>query len=335
MTTAGGSPQTIVIAGRGVVGLTTAYYLALMGLDVEVWSVARRRPSSHAACALFLPYFGTSTGIRMDEWTRLSWDCFSRIGAVDASGVRPIRMIEMYREPVPVPDVLQRLTPVRAYRRFDLPRDFSYVWDFRTWLIDMPIYMAYLERRCAQAGVRFMDRMCSPDAVSADDAVAVVNCTGYWSIFEFGSRDIEPVRGQAILLPKAPLDFALGGDEFMIAPRQDGILFGSLWQRGRTSGDATVIDTRRLLDELQMWSRSPVLRSLKLRIDSPDVQVALAGVRPYSEHGSFVRVGRSACGTVPIVHNTGHGGSGVALSWGVAAEVHATLADLLRFARQW
>lgn len=325
MTTAGGSHQIIVIAGRGVVGLTTAYYLASMGWDVEVWSVPERQPSSYAACALFLPYFGTASSSRMDEWTRASWDRFSLIGAEVSSGVRPIRMMEMHRERSAIPDVLHKLTAVRMYQRNDLPRDFSYVWDFRTWLIDIPIYMAYLERLCNEIGVQFRDRMCTPESVSAAQVIAIVDCTGYWSSYEFGSSNIAPIRGQAILLPRAPLEFALGGDEFILAPRQDGILFGSLWQVGETDGRATLIDTRRLLDELQLWSRSPLLRQVRLRADPADVRVVLAGIRPYIDDGSFVRLDSASTWRVPVVHNTGHGGSGVALSWGVAAEVHVTL----------
>jgi D-amino-acid oxidase len=320
-----GSRQIVVIAGRGAVGLTTAYYLASMGWDVEVWSMPDRQPSSYAACALFLPYFGTALSSRMDEWARASWDRFSLIGAEVSSGVRPIRMMEMHREHNAAPEVLRKLTAVRTYQRNDLPRDFSYVWDFKTWLIDIPIYMTYLERLCGEIGVQFRDRMCTPESVSAAHVAAIVDCTGHWSAYEFGSRDIAPVRGQAILLPRAPLEFALGGDEFILAPRQDGILFGSLWQVGETDGRATVFDTRRLLDELRTWSRSPLLRHARLRVDPADVLVVLAGVRPYSEDGSFVRLGSTSRGRVPVVHNTGHGGSGVALSWGVAAEVHATL----------
>ena len=46
-----------------------------------------------------------------------------------------------------------------------------------------------------------------------------------------------------------------------------------------------------------------------------------AGLRPIREGG--IRLERASCGVrgVPVLYNYGHGGSGVVVSWGCAAEV--------------
>ena len=319
----------VVVAGQGVVGLTTACCLATRGWSVEIWSIEERRPSSYAACALFLPYFGTAESPKTERWSRASWQRFSHIAEDDSSGVRAIRMMEMFGKATTVPVVLRDLTLVDSYRRDDLPQGFSYVWDFATWLIDVPIYVSYLMRLCLESGVKFESRMCTRDSVHQRSVAAVIDCTGHWSSCEFDAEDVKPVRGQAVVLPSIPLDFALGGDEFILAPRSDGLIFGSLWQEGDRSDKARDVDTRRLLDELGSWCSAPLLDQFGLRSNASDVRAVLTGVRPYLESGDFVRVDAPVNGWGPVIHNTGHGGSGVGLSWGTAEEVGTLLASLV------
>ena len=192
----------------------------------------------------------------------------------------------------------------------------AYVWDFHTWFIEIPIYKRYLEGKCLSSHVQFRDLMCSPATAQLPGVQAVIDCTGHWSAREFQVGEVIPVRGQSLLLPVAPLQFAVGAGEYILAPRSDGILFGSLWQAGDDGADARDSDTNRLLAELRAWSRSPLLEQANLRTSRNSVRSILAGVRPYLESGNFVRADSRSDGHAPIVHNIGHGGSGVGLSWG-------------------
>ena len=225
------------------------------------------------------------------------------------------------------PEVLVSLTKVDSYRRADLPRDFSHVWDFETWLIDTPKYMRFLTNICVEAGVKFRNRRCSLDSVTETGVVAVIDCTGSWSSDDFKVIDVRPVRGQAVLLPRTTLEFALCGDEFILASRSDGLMFGSLWEVDDSDVEIRVSDTRLLLSELEVWSHSPLLRNIDLKYRATDVQATLTGVRPYLENGEFVRIDGLHPDFGPIIHNIGHGGSGVALSWGAADEVCRLLAE--------
>lgn len=320
---------TVVVAGSGVVGLTTAYYLASRGWETNIRHVQQRSPSSLAACALFLPYFGTAEGAKTASWFRSSWRYFEAISGRRDSGVSPIRMIEMFRNDDSPPALLESLTSVHWYRRSDLPRDFSSVWDFTTWLIDIPIYIGYLRRLCVDAGVVFSEQLCGPDTVNEPGIAAVVDCCGHWSTQEFGVTAVRPVRGQTIILPRSRLSFALGGDEFILAPRGDGTLFGSLWKEDDSSSDVQVSDTETLLAELGLWCQAPLLSHVNIRMGRDEITGAFAGARPYRKDGHLVTVEAPEDSKGPLIHNTGHGGSGVSLAWGTATEVEILLTKAL------
>ena len=319
----------IVVAGGGIVGLTTAYCLASEGWRTAIRYVKRRNPSSLAACALFLPYFGTSDSPDAAKWFGLSWKHFEEISSDPSSGVKPIRMLEMFREGKPPPTLLESLTSVRSYRCPDLPGDFTHVWDFQTWMIDVPVYMPYLHGLCVNAGVVISEQMCNSATIDEPGVAAVVDCCGHWSASEFGVTAVRPVRGQTVILPKSDLDFALGGDEFVLAPRGDGTLFGSLWQEGDTLGSVRPSDTRSLLAELELWCQAPLLSQLNIHRSVNEVVRSFAGVRPCREDGMFVTREECLDNRGPVIHNTGHGGSGVSLAWGTACEVLALLSEAI------
>ena len=77
-----------------------------------------------------------------------------------------------------------------------------------------------------------------------------LNCTGLGAKALFGDEELVPIKGQlTFLLPQPEVDYiALFGPMYMF-PRRDGILLGATYQRGVTTLDPDVKETRRVLDE--------------------------------------------------------------------------------------
>ena len=63
----------------------------------------------------------------------------------------------------------------------------------------------------------------------------------------------------------------------------------------------------------------PVLRET-------DILAVSAGIRPFRPNG--VRLEKELLEDMPVIHNYGHGGCGISLAWGCAAEVMALISAL-------
>jgi D-amino-acid oxidase len=118
-----------------------------------------------------------------------------------------------------------------------------------------------------------------------------------------------------VVRPQPQLDFSISADGFYVYPRSTDTVVGGTVEPFAESEepDPPVIAVllraaRRILPEL---SDADVLRTL-------------AGLRPYRRDS--IRIDAETIGSCRVVHNYGHGGSGVTLSWG-SAELAADLAE--------
>lgn len=313
----------VTVVGRGVVGLTTAIVLAERGHEVVCLGMESRVPSSESSCALFLPYFGTGSSHDAVRWATRGFKQFSMLEHDGETGVSRIRMVECFRGEVVPPGSLTSDIEVLAGWRTDLPSPFTYAWEFETFLVDMSRYFNYLETRCVTLGVTLMNGQW-PASNLVPRTEVVVNCAGHWAREFDSGLDIEPVRGQIIVVSGFAGDVAVGGDEYMIAPRSDGCIVGSLWQVGVEEADPSEADAEALLAVLDEWRGAPLLASIAA--GSASLSKVLAGVRPFRAEGPVVAYREDV--HPPMIHNVGHGGSGVALSWGCAEDVAAIVGGL-------
>jgi len=160
------------------------------------------------------------------------------------------------------------------------------------------------------------------------DADVIVNCTGLGAA-ELTGESVYPLRGALVYahndgtrMPRInsahcmAYDESVGGQNMVfIVPRGANLLvLGGLVEPGEWNTELTLDNyppIRQMLSRYQDFL--PVLRDARLATN-PTVRV---GLRPARTSG--VRLDHQP-GT-RIVHNVGHGSSGVTLSWGCAKEV--------------
>src|SRR5689334_8103922 len=143
-------PDVLTI-GAGVSGLTTAVRLAEAGLRVRVR--AQRRPeqtTSAAAGAIWDPIYANHPLVL--SWSTRSYEVFRDMVHAGRPEVRLVPGVEASRRRIPSPDWAQDLPGFRECAAAELPSGFASGWRYTAPIIDMPPYLAYLERRLVAAG---------------------------------------------------------------------------------------------------------------------------------------------------------------------------------------
>jgi D-amino-acid oxidase len=299
-------PEVIVV-GAGVSGLTTAVCLAEAGLKVQIQAAGTdESTTSFAAGATWSPYLVESSE-RARAWSFETLDVLRELAARPGTGVVLRRGVTAAVEP---PEWHDRLDGFRLLGRDDVPDGCAAGWSVVAPVVDMPAYLGYLRRRAEAAGVEIEVRRLA----SLDEAHArtVVNCTGIGARDLVGDSGVIPVRGQIVVVANP------GITEFLVVeadpvtyffPQGGTVVLGGTAEPGddRTEPDP---DTAKAIVER-------CVRLEPLLAGAP-VLGHRVGLRPTR---STVRLEREG----HVIHNYGHGGAGLTLSWACARQVTAML----------
>ncbi|HEY9869897.1 MAG TPA: FAD-dependent oxidoreductase, partial [Candidatus Obscuribacterales bacterium] len=228
-------------------------------------------------------------------------------------------------------------------------------WTFTTYFADMPEYVPYLWSLFeARGGARQMCNAALESILELAKGRPVVNCLGLSSaeIFE-DSAPVVVMRGRQVVVPGAPIitgsnglpvaynytplpnifPRADGNAEYVhFFPRSDGWILGQtrepgvLDAGGRWQGDAV---GGREIDIGGQAIPAPIVElneKILERWVNHDLSgkrlIGREGYRYYRDpQGQGVRLEYQFFEGTPFIHNYGHGGSGITMSWGCAIDV--------------
>jgi len=309
----------VLVLGAGVSGLSCAHELARAGHEVEIWARERQQATtSTVAAAIWYPYHVQPLE-RVVPWALDSLRRFTELAEDPASGIRWQRGSEVFPKGATAPDWIRSLPGAEPLPRRALPAGFEEGFEFDLPVIQTPTYMPWLEHRVLALGVRLQVREASSLAEALEHCPTLVNCTGLGSRTLARDTDLHPVRGQLLRVAQGGmqrfwLDEHQGAHPTYIIPREHDVVLGSSAE-AHVSG--TQADPAMLDSILERCARlEPGLRGAK-------VLGSLVGLRPAR---SSVRLEAEGVAAGRIVHNYGHGGAGVTLSWGCAREVLGLIA---------
>ncbi|QSR30393.1 amino acid oxidase [Nocardioides sp. S5] len=292
----------VIVVGAGVVGLTCAVRLLEAGHRVDI--VARDLPletTSVVAAALWYPYRALPQD-RVTAWAATSYAVFADLARDERTGVRMLTGTEVLR--TPQPDPWWRAAVPSLDRETALPPGYTDGWTFVSPVVDMPVHLRWLKARVEELGGT-LTRM-NLSALPADGTL-VVDATGLGARHFGADPSVTPVRGQVVVLEQVGLErWTLDADgPTYVVPRSREIVVGGTAEEGE-------------------WSRTPdpataeaVLRratALVPELEGARVLRHKVGLRPVRPTVRLERVG-------DVIHTYGHGGAGVTLSWGCAADV--------------
>lgn len=325
-------PRTpALVIGAGVIGLTTAIRLREVGIDANIIAAARTpHVTSDRAAAVFSPH-RLSGDARVIEWGRAAFARFEQIARDHPdSGVSMAPLREFFYEPQSVAPWWGAI--VKDFRRIDdCPADYADGYEARVPRMDMKRFMPWLENRFTrELGGAIDTRSISSLAdLEGEQHHLVINCTGLGARKLVDDELVHPVRGQIlhvaneIGLNECLLDQRRGDVMAYVFPFERYIVLGGTYEAGEWTEETTDAALAGIIDRCRALLRNcgvPGWQDL-----ARTVLARKAGLRPARGVGgddARVRLAdEPKPGGIRVIHNYGHGGAGVTLSWGCADEV--------------
>ncbi|MGH2507226.1 MAG: FAD-dependent oxidoreductase [Ktedonobacteraceae bacterium] len=315
--------MNILIIGCGVSGLTTGLCLLQAGHTVQIW--ARDLPpdtTSNVAAAVWHP-FKAYPPEQVTAWGRATWQKFQALQSTPESGIVMRSFIEVLPTPSPDPWWVTAVPDFHHAKPAELPAGYLDGYAYTTSVIDTRVYLAYLMREFTAHHGQIFQYTLTHLAEAFAHAPIVINCSGLGARALVGDTDLRPAKGQVVRIKpngfqQVLVDETSSHGLTYIVPRLHDIVLGGTYEE---YNEQTDIDPAVTQSILQRCARlAPVFQS----IAPEDIINVSCGFRPVRS-AVRVEVERLASERI-LVHNYGHGGAGITLSWGCAMEVVKLLA---------
>lgn len=305
---------SVLVIGAGVSGLTTAVCLAEAGLAVRVDT--DRLPgatTSAAAGAMWCPYLVEPRDL-VDAWSRPTLAELTALSTDPDTGIRLMEGTHESRIPREMPSWGSVVGALPCPPE-DLRDGYVTGWRYRAPLVDMPRYLDHLLRRLERAGGTVRRRRHDTLGAALAEAPVVVNCTGAEARFLADDPAVDAVRGRLVVVENPGIDAFFcddtpGAEDLTyVYPHADAVVLGGTaepdtWDLGADEDAARAIVRR--------------CTAVEPRLAGARVIEQRVGLRPVR---TGVRLAEERHGGRLLVHNYGHGGAGLTLSWGCAREV--------------
>jgi D-amino-acid oxidase len=303
--------MSCTVLGGGVSGLSTGIRLLEMGLEVRL--VAERlspETVSDTAAAWWYPFL-VEPLIKTNRWSSESFVEFVRL--MKEEGLEFITMRagrEYLKRPCRPPGWSESINHFRILEKSEIIEGYSFGWEIEAPVIEMSHYMPWLKSKFELLGGSIETRKISDfDELESD---LIVNCSGLGAREICHDEEVVPVRGQVVYIKQDP-GFGRYDQrpESLIytIPRRDVTVLGGTAQKGDWTMEIREEDEEDILKKCE---------SLWPELDRANIVSRAVGLRPSRTE---VRLEKEHVGDKVVVHNYGHGGAGVTLSWGCADEV--------------
>ena len=303
--------KNILVIGGGVNGLSTGICLLEDGWKVTIYSSEfSPNTTSDVAAALWYPFLSAPVE-KTNIWGSRTYDILKLLVKEKDAGIEMTQTFEYFRSQQPDPfwistvDKFERITE-------DLPSDYVECFSFMSQVIEMPIYMNWLMDRYKLLGGKLEKQTIDDFSKLPAEFLIIVNCTGLSSGELCNDSEVYPVRGQIVrikpLLSQMHLDQQVPTLAYIV-PRSNDMILGGVAQEGKWSLEPTEEDRNFIIDKC-----SKIIPDLK----NAEIIEDIVGLRPGRTE---VRLEKELISGKTVIHNYGHGGSGVTLSWGCAEEV--------------
>jgi D-amino-acid oxidase len=324
----------VLVIGAGVAGLSTAICLAEAGRRVVIQAAEPPgRTTSAVAGAVWGPHL-VEDSERVAEWCADTLGTLTGLAGQPGTGVRLAGGVMAIRAADADADLPTELAVlgggIQPCAAASLPAGFVAGWRYTAPVVSMPVYLDYLLGRFRQAGgeLRIGAVASLAEAAAGTAAPVLVNCAGTGAHDLVPDPAVIPYRGQVVVAENPGLtEFFIGqpdGDHELVYvfPHDGRVVLGGTEVAGDWSAEPDPGTADRIVrDCATVDPRLATARIIEHRVGFRPArpQVRLEAEDAVAADGSSQRL---------LVHNYGHGGAGVTLSWGCARAVASLVAQL-------
>ncbi|MFU8860622.1 MAG: FAD-dependent oxidoreductase [Cyclonatronaceae bacterium] len=296
----------------------------------------------------------------LNELLRDSQKYFTGLLKEPDTGIRQHIHFEIHEHPEAVPGYAREMINFNLFDNGSLewvPRRTTDKpvsgWHYDVLFADTPVYMPWLRSAYLSAGGIIVTKKLAGHDLSGLPERVIVNCTGTGTIdlFENDTDDVRYVKGHQIIIdlveipeklrfPDFSYNYTAGCDIYQnpggeasdvyFYPRSDCWILGASRQECRFGPEGRLIEEQPVHPEKMIGNtgvpepmfeinRDILLHSIGLDIAGIDLKARFGYRFIRKEKG--LRLESAPHGDKMIIHNYGHGGAGVTLSWGCAIKV--------------
>jgi len=299
------------ILGAGVSGLSCAIELLKSKIDVKILSKGRSPNTvSDIAAAVWYPFL-VEPVVKTDKWSvETYYELIKLMNDFPESGISMRKGREYLRDKREPPGWSEDIKHFRILEIGEIPDEYIFGWEFEVPVIEMQKYMPWLESRVFSLGGTIEEM--SFDRIDDVEENMIINCTGLGAREICNDLELVPVRGQVLYLDQDPIIGHFDQQKETLAytiPRSDVTVLGGTAQMDDYTEIPREEDSEEILRKCElMWPD----------LDREKIIGIGVGLRPSRNE---LRLEYEHVNDKHIIHNYGHGGAGVTLSWGCATEV--------------
>ncbi|MFL2974532.1 MAG: amino acid oxidase [Marine Group II euryarchaeote MED-G38] len=301
----------ITIVGAGVSGLTTGIRLLQQGWKVRIISKEFSPDTvSDVAAAWWYPFLVEPVE-KTNQWSIQTFNELVRLR--DNEGVECISMRlgrEYLEQECELPGWSFNIPHFRILNQNEIIRGYEFGWELEAPVIEMNLYMPWLLSKFRTLGGSIESN--EFDSIEEVPGEFIVNCSGLGARLLSNDEEVIPVRGQVVYIKQDPgfgrYDQRPESLTYTI-PRRDVTVLGGTAQKGDWDETIRKKDTEDILSKCEVFWPD---------LDRQNIVGSAVGLRPSRYE---LRLELEIINNKKVIHNYGHGGAGVTLSWGCADEV--------------
>ncbi|XP_071949877.1 D-aspartate oxidase-like [Antedon mediterranea] len=201
-------------------------------------------------------------------------------------------------------------------------------WLLTSFQVHGRTYLPWLLNKFKENGGNLVKRRLNSMSEIFGEYDIIVNCSGLGAGKLVNDDSVYPIRGQVIRV-KAPwvkhfvidIDPKYDGSSLHIIPCRDTVVVGGKYQKNNWN---LKVDKE---DREEIWRRAV---NMFPSVSHAELDHEWVGLRPGRPTVRLERETINIDGNiVPIVHNYGHGGRGVSMSWGCAEDAAKLVQDII------
>lgn len=310
------SKKSVTIIGCGVMGLSSGIRFLEEGYDVKI--VAASIPpdtTSNIAAAYWYPYM-VAPRDRVAGWAAYSYKKYKELSNKPETGVGMVDFVRLFVSELDEPYMRLAGDSFRDAGADELPQGYKgYIAEIPR--VETPVYMAYLMERFKELGgvIQKLDHEIKELRDISNERDLIINSTGLGAGKLCNDENVFPIRGQLVRTTNPGLKNVVN-DELgplavsYIVPRENDCILGGTAQENNWDLEPDPETSKAILRKCS---------ALEPKLKNAEVLEYKVGLRPGRTE---VRLELEQLpGVGPVIHNYGHGGAGITLSWGCAEEV--------------